>query len=216
MNEINFEINDIKEINMSMGVGIKEIYPPLQDKELIINENGTHNITANEGYYGLNQVSVTVNAIEDLTEELNVYNTGLTQQEVTINDIIEALENKAVGGGDDEMVKYSTEEQIIGTWIDNKPLYRKTLLKTTTVATNFLDIGSIDNVDYINVVDGCTVFTSGNNTYYVPTSTYEGSNNFSKFFIQKNNSSNIAGIKWAGNSTMGTVYATVEYTKVTD
>lgn len=128
MSEINFEINDIKEIKMSMDVGIKEIYPPienleitptkeqqvfnhensygydnvtvnpipdeyiipngtlpitenttydvrryarvsasvhptpnLQDKSITITENGTQNITFDEGYDGLNNVEVTTN-----------------------------------------------------------------------------------------------------------------------------------------------------------
>ena len=60
MNEINFEIQDIEKIDLSMDVGVKEICPP----------------------------------IENLTEELNIYNTELTEQEIIINNIIEALKNK--------------------------------------------------------------------------------------------------------------------------
>ena len=167
MNEINFEIQDVEKIDLSMDVGVKEIYPPienlevtptkeqqvfthensygydnvtvqpipdeyiipegllpitenttydvrkyarvsasvhpapnLQDKSITINENGTQNITFDDGYDGLNQVDVTieVEGKEDLTEELNTYNTELTEQEVTINDIVEALKGKASGG----------------------------------------------------------------------------------------------------------------------
>lgn len=67
----------------------------LQDKSITINENGTHSIVADDEYSGLNQVNVTVDAIEDLTEELTTYNTELTKQETTIEDIIVALNNKA-------------------------------------------------------------------------------------------------------------------------
>lgn len=69
--------------------------PNLQDKELTINENGTHSIKADEEYDGLNQVSVTVNAIEELTEELNTYDTELTEQETKLADVIELLQTKA-------------------------------------------------------------------------------------------------------------------------
>ena len=69
--------------------------PNLQDKELTINENGTHKITADDEFDGLNEVSVTVNAIEDLTEELNTYDTELTEQETKIADVIELLQTKA-------------------------------------------------------------------------------------------------------------------------
>jgi surface protein len=161
MKEINFEVNGIETIDLSLGMGIKEIYPPidnlevmptkeerifthegsygydevkvkpipdeyiipegtlpitenatydvtnyarvsasvhpapnLQDKSITINENGTHSIKADEEYDGLNQVNVTVDAIEDLTEELNTYNNELTEQETTIENIVENLKNK--------------------------------------------------------------------------------------------------------------------------
>ena len=72
------------------------IIPKLQDKNITINENGTHNIRADEEYNGLNQVNVTVNAIENLTEELITYNNELTEQEATMENIIEGLKNKGV------------------------------------------------------------------------------------------------------------------------
>ena len=34
MNEINFEIQDIKKIDLSMDVGVKEIYPPIENLEV--------------------------------------------------------------------------------------------------------------------------------------------------------------------------------------
>lgn len=132
MNEINFEIQNVEKIDLSMDVGVKEIYPPienlevtptkeqqifthensygydnvtvnpipeikLQDKDITINENGIHSIVADDEYDGLNQVNVTVDAIEDLTEELETYNTELTTQETTIDNLIETLKNKGIG-----------------------------------------------------------------------------------------------------------------------
>ena len=81
----------------------KVIEPILQDKALTINENGTHVVKADEGYNGLNQVSVTVDAIEDLEEELSIYNEELTEQETTIETLIQALKDKGIG----EMPKYA-------------------------------------------------------------------------------------------------------------
>ena len=71
--------------------------PYLQDKELTINENGTHKITADDEFDGLNEVSVTVDAIEDLTEELETYNNELTEQEAKISGAIELIKNKVLG-----------------------------------------------------------------------------------------------------------------------
>lgn len=46
-------------------------------------------------------------------------------------------ENAGGGGGGGSEVHYSTEEQIIGTWIDNRPVYEVTLtVATTTTLTN--------------------------------------------------------------------------------
>lgn len=76
--------------------------PILQDKSIEITENGTTNIVADEGYDGLNNVDVTVNVEgkEDLTEELEIYNNELVEQETTLEDIVNALQNKIAGGGD--------------------------------------------------------------------------------------------------------------------
>lgn len=137
MNEINFEIKDVEKIDLSMDVGVKEIFPPienlevtptkeqqvfnhnnsygydevivnpipdeyiipdgtlevtengdidvttfkiarvgvytppnLQDKSITITENGTQNITFDEGYDGLNSVEVITNVVnsEDDTD----------------------------------------------------------------------------------------------------------------------------------------------------
>ena len=75
-----------------------DVEPTLQDKQVTITENGTQNITADEGFDGLGNVEITTNAIEDLDEELTEYDEELTTQEVTINDIARALQNKILGG----------------------------------------------------------------------------------------------------------------------
>lgn len=150
---------------------------------------------------------------EDVGEEVNSYGEEIEEQGNIVDELVYTLKNRVINAGAQN--NYSTEEQLIGTWIDNKPLYRKTLVKTSETAVTYLNLGSINDVDYINVINGCTQFTNGVQTYYVPTSTYETSTNFSKFYIQKT-SANIAHINWTGNSTSGTIYAIVEYTKTTD
>lgn len=70
--------------------------PVLQDKSIEITENGTTNIIADEGYDGLNSVDIIVNAAEDLTAELTAQNELIDTQEVSIDDIKNALIGKAV------------------------------------------------------------------------------------------------------------------------
>ena len=94
MNEINFEIQDIKKIDLSMDVGVKEIYPPIENLE--VTPTKEKQIFTHENSYGYDEVVVAPipDTQEDLTEELNTYNTELTEQETLINNIIEVLKNK--------------------------------------------------------------------------------------------------------------------------
>lgn len=44
---------------------------------------------------------------------------------------------------------YSTTEQVIGKWIDGKPLYQKTFTGTCTTQNTFTNFGTIPNHDKI-------------------------------------------------------------------
>ena len=100
MNEINFNIENVGTIDLSMDVGIKEIYPPIENLEVTPTKD--QQVFTHENSYGYDKVTVKAIPkelmVEDLTEELNTYNTELTEQEITINDIVEALKDKASGG----------------------------------------------------------------------------------------------------------------------
>lgn len=64
-------------------------------------------------------LSVTDNSTDEVTE---IEGVGLNQD--SLNDIASAnISNVMVGGGDN----YSTSEQIIGRWIDGKPIYQRVL-----------------------------------------------------------------------------------------
>lgn len=56
MNEINFEINDIEEINLSMDVGVKEIYPSLEDLNVIPTKE--QQSFKSQNHYGYNIVNI--------------------------------------------------------------------------------------------------------------------------------------------------------------
>lgn len=114
-----------------------------------------------------------------------------------------------------DLSSYSLEEQRIGTWIDRKPLYKRTFTKSISSST-LETIATISDIDYIKIIDSNTIIESGTQLYYVPFSSYETSSNFSKFYIQKSSTSNSASIQWTGNSITGSLEATVVYTKTTD
>lgn len=61
MNEINFNVENIEKINLSMDVGIKEIYPPIENLE--VTPTKEQQVFAHENSYGYD--NVTVNPIPD-------------------------------------------------------------------------------------------------------------------------------------------------------
>lgn len=189
MDKIKFKVKEKSKANFSMGMGIKEIYPPienlevtpakeqqvfthensygydkvtvnavsLQDKSITINENGTHSIVADDGYSGLNQVNVTVDAIEDLTNELETYDNELTQQETTIEDIMKELENKVVvsrydeGYADGEAVGNALADSIVERTITEFTNHRITKIGSYAFARHSLltkiDIPNVTHID---------------------------------------------------------------------
>ena len=55
-----------------------------------------------------------------------------------------------------EMIKekYSTDEQVIGTWIDGKPLYRKVIEMGNMTKENYkIKAHNIKNIKYARIVD---------------------------------------------------------------
>lgn len=69
-------------------------------------------------------------------------------------DAVNLADNLGSGGGG---IDYSTEEQIVGTWIDGKPLYQKTIV-TTLISSNTGNYVTfnhgISNIDAITDADG--------------------------------------------------------------
>lgn len=112
--------------------------------------------------------------------------------------------------------KYSTEEQRIGTWIDGKPIYRKTIIDTTF------------RTDFYSVANNIKQFV--NQYGYVQRKDYPNAGQFinsragtnmSIQFLTSNIDSGIQidwGSNWKENySTLfDKIIITVEYTKTTD
>lgn len=105
---------------------------------------------------------------------------------------------------------YSTTEQVIGTWIDGKPLYRKVFTGTKTSGTP-LQFSITNFNQLINAFGYITV--NDNGTYYTyPIPYYETSTAYIRFQIN-------SGVRlYSSNGTFinGEVTMVVEYTKTTD
>lgn len=113
--------NGYHEVTDYEGVNVDVVFVPnLQDKDLTISENGTQMVTFDTGYDGLNKVNITVDAAEDLTEELETYNNGLTTQETTIDDIVELMQIKGIGEKAKYAPRYISFYNYGGTELDNE------------------------------------------------------------------------------------------------
>lgn len=107
---------------------------------------------------------------------------------------------------------YSTEEQVIGTWIDGKPLYRKTLVYNGAVTgTNYIDLTSL-NYEFIVIKE--TSLIRSNFIFSPVRYNMQSANDLAEVFIdntQKKMNINI-GSPWNNINC----YVTIQYTKTTD
>lgn len=106
------------------------------------------------------------------------------------NNIEEAIEEKHA---------YSTEEREVGTWIDEKPLYRK-VVSVNTPSSSPVRIGQIANLE--TLVYGCILFQHEGGTFCTPNSVYAFGENVD---IEHNKLPTASNIK-----------VILEYTKTTD
>lgn len=114
-----------------------------------------------------------------------------------------------IGTGDD----YSTDEQIIGTWLDGKPVYQKTvdcgaLPNNTTKSVAH----GVSNIDKIVDIKGCAYRSSDGLFITMPrvatSTTYMCEINIISGNVNIISSTNLSAFGWS--------YVTIQYTKTTD
>lgn len=125
MSKIVLKIKDKKPINLKLENPVVEIEPKLENIE--ITPSKEEQTFKSKNYYGYDEVKVNgvtneidnnikpenikegvsilgvSGNVEDLTEGLEIYNTELTEQEITVNNIVEALKDKGITGGVEEL-----------------------------------------------------------------------------------------------------------------
>lgn len=226
LNDMGVEANDTETFtSLTPKVGKIVTDPILQNKTIEITENGTTNIVADEGYDGLNNVDVTVNVEgkEDLTEELTEQNEEISTQEVSIDTIIEALKSKA--GGGEEMVKYSTQEQVVGEWIDGRPLYRKVVaVSVPTVTTDGTYPSNAvftvaNNLNTLRLVDGWIILAYQDGSSQIYKTPYMNNAGYVVKMFSAIRTNKEGAISVSCNAKLFSQlsgFAIIEYTKTTD
>ena len=111
-----------------------------------------------------------------------------------------------------EKSAYSTEETVIGTWIDGKPLYRKSfIVKGITAVSYTFSLASL-NMDMCFFDFTHSIFKQG--AYSLPFGIYGSNTDYNRVFFQDNNK---VVFQFGSVYTMSKdLYFTLEYTKTTD
>lgn len=112
-----------------------------------------------------------------------------------------------------DAISYSTNEvKTGGTWIDGKPIYRKTLVyEGATTANESINLGSISNFGDVKTINGSLKFDRGNVIHLG----YMNNDNNKVFESTIDAGGNITTISPYNNSN-SKIVITVEYTKTTD
>ena len=127
-----------------------------------------------------------------------------------VNNVADAIESlKTLKGGSNN---YSLDEQVVGTWIDGKPLYQKTWdagAIPSGAQNGFLMEFPLSNVDHIHAVNAFTD-VSGIVPYVNPVSNSGAEIGYN---ITK---TNLSIYTVSDRSGFGHFYITAQYTKTTD
>lgn len=113
---------------------------------------------------------------------------------------------------------YSTEEREVGTWVDGKPIYQRTLTQNEVPA--FANTGRVRNINLgLSNIEHIWLYplsTASNNAFPLPYVHYDNSNEIG-YWWDMNNGSPIFSVRVGGSSSSQTIdYITILYTKTTD
>lgn len=166
-------------------------------KHIILDNDGT--AMAEEPNLQFKGLNVTDNSTDEVTE---VESVGLNQD--SMDDVLNASVsgNQVASNG----LVYSTEEQVVGKWIDGKPIYQKTFQLNTLVDGNVFLTGVdtlIDNEYVVIRTDGA----SQNSIGVTPSNEIQ-----SGFFIGKKADGGVAPYN-RGSLPASSAIVTVRYTK---
>ena len=130
--------------------------------------------------------------------------TDVTFSNLQENDILKY--NGSVWVNDDNFHEYSTEEKVVGKWIDGKPIYEKVInVENFIIGNNEI---SLENLDTIINYSGSLII-SGNKRVFP----FIQNNTSSKVIINDYNNTRIV-VNSAFNCN--TIYIAIQYTKITD
>ena len=183
----------------------EKFYPITHAKAVLFGEN---NRTVND-------------EIEQIKNDLSNLKDGTTPVAKAVadedgNNIKSTYVKKTEVPSGSKELNYSTDEQVVGTWIDGKPIYQKTISAEILFSQTGQQIANISN---LNIKDSisykCTIYDSLNNeSYALP---MHGSVNlYNMNILFKNNELTLSCEQASAYSRILKIYITLQYTKTTD
>lgn len=124
-----------------------------------------------------------------------------------------AKNGKIIGGvPQDGYVEYSTSEKIIGTWIDGKPLYQKTIqAKAGAVTTDGTMVNKTTAHNIANIESRIGCYINGSAMLHL-----FGNANAIRYCDAYFDTTNVTIRTNSTTFSNATVYVTIQYTKTTD
>lgn len=146
-------------------------------------------------------------------ETLQEYNTNLAENNDVLDNILNMVNNLPEGGSSVNSNVYSTEETVVGTWLDGRPVYRKTMIIESignNVNTEFSYY--IENVEKIWINHGVSFINNGYESQSL--NWFYSTTDFMRTWVN----ANLNGIRLraAADLTAFSGYIVLEYTKTTD
>lgn len=133
-----------------------------------------------------------------------------TQHRLTPGELADIM--STLPGAPTQYPKYSTTEQVVGEWLDGKPIYQKTINFGALPNNTTKNVAhEISNLDY--VVEMYGVSSDGSIQACLP---YVNPASLSNAVSIKINGSNIQIVTASNMSTFTKTYITIQYTKTTD
>lgn len=111
-------------------------------------------------------------------------------------------------------VHYSENEEVVGTWIDGKPIYQKTvkfLSHALAAGDNDLNLG-IPTID--TVIDSKAMITNSNHTTYRPLNTWTTASESQVFYLIEPSTGRLR-VHAEGSWPSPNIFVTLQYTKIT-
>lgn len=134
--------------------------------------------------------------------------------------VLTVSNNNVIWGNVSSGINYSTNEEVVGTWIDGKPLYQKTIQFSSFSSDDWTSFLVNQNSNLVELVNGYLIMTDG---WYLPFGYRDSSNNFISYILNMLNNGSLSNtngyisiITTLRQSMFTGGVATLRYTKTTD